>query len=71
MVNLFVKIIIFIIIIKMLFIIEIIGRYFENFLNCLEKLFMVNVVRINGIVSLKEYIISNKIFFFIEFMFVV
>ena len=54
------KIITPIIIINNPLIVEIIGRYLENFLNCLVKLPMAMAVKINGTASPREYIIKSK-----------
>ena len=68
--NLFAKIIIPIIIIKMPLMMDITGRYLENFLNCLVKLPMAIAVKINGTASPREYIIKSKTPLPIEFILV-
>ena len=60
MANLFVKIITPINIIKTPLIVDIMGKYFENFLNCLVKLPMAMAVKINGTASPREYITRSK-----------
>lgn len=70
MANLFMKIITPIIIIKTPLVVDIIGKYFENFLNCLVKVSMAIAVNINGTASPSEYITNSKTPVPIEFMLV-
>lgn len=48
-------------IIKIPLSIDTIGRYFENFLNCFEKLPIAMAVKINGTARPREYITRSKI----------
>ena len=70
MANLFMKIITPIIIIKTPLIADIMGKYFENFLNCDLKLPMAMAVKTNGTASPREYIIKSKTPSTIEFILV-
>ena len=70
MANLFMKIIMPIMIIKAPLIVDIIGKYFEKFLNFLVKLPMATAVKINGTASPSEYSTRSKTPVPIEFILV-
>ena len=70
MANLFMKIITPITIIKTPLIVDIRGKYFENFLNCLVKFSIAMAVKINGTASPREYITRSNTPLPIEFIFV-